>query len=99
MLITHEHFDHLDVDALADELGKRPSVRVYTHPAVATQLGDLSDAVTTVESGDAFEAAGFPIRAFGGLHAEIHPDVPRVANLGFLVGLALSPGRLLRRAR
>ena len=35
VLITHEHFDHLDVDALADELGKRPSVRVYTHPAVA----------------------------------------------------------------
>jgi L-ascorbate metabolism protein UlaG (beta-lactamase superfamily) len=93
VLITHEHFDHLDVDALADELGKRPSVRIYTHPAVATQLGDLSDAVTTVESGEAFEAAGFPIRAFGGLHAEIHPDVPRVPNLGFLVsGSLYHPG-------
>ncbi len=93
VLITHEHFDHLDVDALADELGKRPSVRIYTHPAVATQLGDLSDAVTTVESGDTFEAAGFAIRAFGGLHAEIHPDVPRVPNLGFLVaGSLYHPG-------
>ena len=89
VLITHEHFDHLDVDALADELSKRPSVRIYTHPAVASQLGDMSDAVTTVESGDAFEAAGFPIRAFGGLHAEIHPDVPRVPNLGFLVADSL----------
>ena len=85
VLITHEHFDHLDVDALADALGKRPSVRVFTHPAVADQLGALAGAVTTVDSGDAFEAAGFRVRAYGGLHAEIHPDLPRVPNLGFLV--------------
>ena len=37
VLITHEHVDHLDVDALADELGKRPSVRVFTHAAVAAK--------------------------------------------------------------
>jgi L-ascorbate metabolism protein UlaG (beta-lactamase superfamily) len=93
VLITHEHVDHLDVDALADELGKRPAVRIYTHEAVATQLGDLSEAVTTVESGDQFEAAGIPIRAFGGWHAEIHPDIPRVPNLGFLVaGSLYHPG-------
>src|SRR5262245_49779584 len=81
VLITHEHIDHLDVNALADELGKRPAVRIYTHTAVANQLGDLSEAVTTVDSGDQFEAAGMPIRAFGGWHAEIHADVPRVPNL------------------
>jgi L-ascorbate metabolism protein UlaG (beta-lactamase superfamily) len=85
VLITHEHFDHLDADALADELGKRPSVRVYTHAAVAGQLQALDGAVTSVSSGESFDAAGFRVRAFGGLHAEIHPDVPRVPNLGFLV--------------
>jgi L-ascorbate metabolism protein UlaG (beta-lactamase superfamily) len=85
VLITHEHFDHLDIDALADELGRRPSVRVFTHPDVAAKLDALGGVVTTVTSGEAFEAAGFRVRAYGGLHAEIHPDVPRVANLGFLV--------------
>jgi len=85
VLVTHEHFDHLDVDALADALGKRPSVTVYTHAEVLPQLDALAGAVTTVESGQEFQAAGFRVRAYGGRHAEIHPDVPRVANLGFLV--------------
>jgi L-ascorbate metabolism protein UlaG (beta-lactamase superfamily) len=85
VLITHEHFDHLNVDLLADALGKRPSVTVYTHPEVLPKLDALSGAVTTVESGQRFEAAGFAVRAYGGLHAEIYPELPRVANLGFLV--------------
>ena len=85
VLVTHEHFDHLDVDALADALAKRPSVAIYAHADVLPKLAPLDGAVTTVASGDAFTAARFGIRAFGGLHAEIHPDVPRVTNLGFLI--------------
>jgi L-ascorbate metabolism protein UlaG (beta-lactamase superfamily) len=85
VLITHEHMDHLDADKLADALGKRPSVTVYTHADVVPKLGALDGAVTTVASGESFEAAGFAVRAYGGWHAEIHPDVPRVVNLGFLV--------------
>jgi L-ascorbate metabolism protein UlaG (beta-lactamase superfamily) len=85
VLITHEHADHLDVDALADTLTKRPAVTVYTHTEVVPKLSGLDGIVTTVESGQAFEAAGFAVRAFGGRHAEIHPDVPRVVNLGFLL--------------
>jgi L-ascorbate metabolism protein UlaG (beta-lactamase superfamily) len=85
VLITHEHFDHIDVEKLADELSGRPAVRVYTHEAVLTKLAPLDGAVTTVESGQAFEAAGFRVRAYGGWHAVIHPDLPRVPNLGFLV--------------
>jgi L-ascorbate metabolism protein UlaG (beta-lactamase superfamily) len=85
VLITHEHFDHLNVDALADALGKRPTVTVHTHPDVLPKLDALAGAVTTVSSGESFTAAGFAVRAYGGLHAEIHRDLPRVANLGFLV--------------
>jgi len=85
VLITHEHMDHLDAGKLADALSKRPSVTVHTHPDVAAQLTELAGAVTTVESGDSFSAAGFSVRAYGGWHAVIHPFVQRVANLGFLV--------------
>jgi hypothetical protein len=58
---------------------------VFTHAAVVDQLAGLAGAVTTVASGESFEAAGFRVRAYGGWHAEIHPDVPRVPNLGYLV--------------
>lgn len=85
VLITHEHVDHMVVETLADELGKRPSVTIYTHPAVIEKLGDLASSATAVTSGDQFEAAGLKVRAYGGWHAEIHPDLPRIVNLGFLV--------------
>jgi L-ascorbate metabolism protein UlaG (beta-lactamase superfamily) len=85
VLITHEHFDHLDVEKLADELGRRPAMTLHTHPDVVPKLGPLAGAATTVESGQEFEAAGFRVRAYGGWHAVIHPDLPRVVNLGFLV--------------
>jgi L-ascorbate metabolism protein UlaG (beta-lactamase superfamily) len=85
ILITHEHVDHLDVDAIADALAKRPSVQLYTHADVAGKLADLGGVVTTISSGESFTAAGFGVRAYGGRHAVIHPDIPPVANLGYLV--------------
>lgn len=81
VLITHEHFDHLDIDKLRAATG----TTVYTHPGVAGKLHAIGGEVRTVEPGDAFVAAGFRVRASGGVHAEIHPDIPRVPNLGFLI--------------
>jgi L-ascorbate metabolism protein UlaG (beta-lactamase superfamily) len=85
VLITHEHVDHLDVEALGEALARRPSVDVYAHPEVVAKLADLPGTPRPVLSGDRFTAAGFTVRAYGGLHALIHPDVPRIANLGFYV--------------
>jgi L-ascorbate metabolism protein UlaG (beta-lactamase superfamily) len=85
VLITHEHVDHLDVGALSDVLVTRPSVTVYTHPDVVPQLAELDSVVSTVVAGDEFTAAGFRVRAYGGLHAEIHPEIPRVSNLGYFI--------------
>ncbi|NUT34654.1 MAG: MBL fold metallo-hydrolase [Hamadaea sp.] len=85
VLITHEHFDHLDVDKLADALAKRPAVTVHAHEAVVAKLGALDGATQTVASGESFSAAGFGVRAFGGWHALLHPEMTRVPNLGFLV--------------
>jgi L-ascorbate metabolism protein UlaG (beta-lactamase superfamily) len=85
VLITHEHFDHLDVDAVTDAWTHNPSLAVFAHADVLPKLGGLGDAVTAVEPGQTFIAAGFEVRAYGGRHAVIHPDIPRVANLGFRV--------------
>jgi L-ascorbate metabolism protein UlaG (beta-lactamase superfamily) len=92
VLITHEHADHLDVDKLADALERRPGLHIYTHPAVAAKLGDLGDVLHPVNSGQTFDAAGFEVRAFGGWHAVIHPDLPVIPNLGFLIGGVYHPG-------
>jgi hypothetical protein len=38
-----------------------------------------------VGPGDAFTAAGFEVSVHGEWHAVIHPEIPRVRNVGFLV--------------
>ncbi len=92
VLITHEHIDHVDPEALAS----RPGLRVYAHPDVLPKLTAFADVVTAVEAGTEFSAAGFTVRAYGGQHAVIHPDIPRIANLGFLIsdgtGSVYTPG-------
>ncbi len=85
ILLTHEHFDHLDVQKLVDAVAKRPAITVYTHPEVTPKLGEFGGAVTGVVPGDEFTAAGFSVRTYGGLHAIIHPELPRVANVGFFI--------------
>jgi L-ascorbate metabolism protein UlaG (beta-lactamase superfamily) len=83
VLVTHEHPDHLDVDKLA---GRPDATTVYAHPDVVAKL---TGAVHAVAVGDEFQAAGFQVRAYGGQHALIHPDIPRIANLGFLIEQAV----------
>jgi L-ascorbate metabolism protein UlaG (beta-lactamase superfamily) len=85
VLITHEHPDHLEVDRLADTLAQRPGLRVYAHPDVLPKLTAFADVVTVVAAGTEFDAAGLKIRAYGGQHAVIHPEIPRIANLGYLI--------------
>jgi L-ascorbate metabolism protein UlaG (beta-lactamase superfamily) len=85
VLITHEHGDHLSLDALTEALARRPAVRIFTHPEVVAKLGDLASVATAVNSGDDFTAAGFGVRVYGGWHALIHQDLPRVPNLGYVI--------------
>ncbi|GGQ41268.1 MBL fold metallo-hydrolase [Couchioplanes azureus] len=85
VLVTHEHFDHVDVDALTEALTARPELAVYAHADVLPTLGGFAGKVTAVEPGAQFDAAGFTVRAYGGRHAVIHDDIPRIANLGYLV--------------
>lgn len=87
VLITHEHADHVDVDALAAARAADPALVVYTHPALAGQLGAVA-----VEAGDTFTAAGFGVRVVGGMHAEIVDGLPGCPNVGFVVDGIYHPG-------
>ncbi|MET8836395.1 MBL fold metallo-hydrolase [Micromonospora sp. NPDC004540] len=83
VLITHEHPDHVNVEALTRALDKRP-VPVLGPASLAGVLGDAAEALTVVTPGESFTAAGVAVRAYGGQHAVIHPDIPVVQNLGYL---------------
>ncbi len=82
VLITHEHFDHLDVDRLA---AASPAWRSAPARRSPPSSADLPGKVQVVRHGDDFQAAGFAVKVFGEWHAKNHPDVPIVQNVGFLV--------------
>jgi L-ascorbate metabolism protein UlaG (beta-lactamase superfamily) len=86
VLITHEHFDHVDPERLRKAMDADPALEVWTNRSVAGQLEGLGDRVHVVGHGDAVTAAGFDVHVHGELHAVIHPDIPRIPNIGFLVG-------------
>ena len=96
VLITHEHFDHFEPDRLRRAMDADPALEVWTNRSVADQLTGTGGRVHVVGAGDTFSAAGFDVRVHGELHAVIHPEIPRIANVGFLVdGLVFHPGDAL----
>jgi glyoxylase-like metal-dependent hydrolase (beta-lactamase superfamily II) len=93
VLITHEHTDHLDHDRVVAAAQADPRLRIWAPAAVAATLLELGDQVVTVGADESFEAAGFAVQTFGGQHALIHPLIPIVANIGFLIdGTVFHPG-------
>ncbi|MET7645844.1 MBL fold metallo-hydrolase [Streptomyces sp. NPDC005426] len=93
LLITHEHFDHFDEELIARELEARPELRVYGPASVVERWSGRRGQVTVVAAGDNVAVAGFDVSVFGDLHASIHRDIPRVANVGYLVdGRLYHPG-------
>ncbi|WP_112136679.1 MBL fold metallo-hydrolase [Glycomyces dulcitolivorans] len=90
IFITHEHLDHCDPDAVRALRKARPDVPVYGPAAIASTLGDLP--FTTVSAGDAIPVAGTEVKVFGEHHAVIHPDIPIVQNVAYLVDGVYHPG-------
>nr|WP_296063723.1 MBL fold metallo-hydrolase [uncultured Actinoplanes sp.] len=86
VLLTHEHVDHVDAGALTEAATARPGLRLFAHADVLATVAGLAEISTAVEPGQEFEAAGYQVRTFGGQHAVIHPDIPQIVNVAFLVG-------------
>ncbi|MFI1015194.1 MBL fold metallo-hydrolase [Streptomyces sp. NPDC020965] len=95
VLVTHEHPDHYDEGRLRAALAA--GAEVWAPRSVAEQISAaFPGRVHTVGHGDTFAAAGFGVQVHGELHAVIHPDLPRVTNVGFLVdGSVFHPGDAL----
>lgn len=82
VLVTHQHPDHLDRDRLTALLETNPDARLHCDEGTGERL-DV--ACTVVRAGDRIDL-GTPVQVHGALHAVIHPDIPRIPNVGYLVG-------------
>jgi L-ascorbate metabolism protein UlaG (beta-lactamase superfamily) len=83
VLLTHEHPDHYDAGHL-----RATDARVFTIEAVAQRLRsdapDVAERLTVVTPGESLDV-GVPVQVVGEKHAVIHPELPRVANSGYLL--------------
>ncbi len=96
VLVTHEHPDHFVPDRLRAALDADPALEIWTNASVAGQLDGPAGRVHVVGHGDAVTAAGIEVQVHGELHAVIHPDIPQITNIGFLVaGQVFHPGDAL----
>ncbi|HET7029745.1 MAG TPA: MBL fold metallo-hydrolase [Candidatus Limnocylindrales bacterium] len=89
VLVTHEHFDHVDRLRLAG-LGA---------PVFAPAGADIpSLPFEPLAVGEEREIAGFRVRAVGGRHATLLDDQPVPVNLGYVIdGAVYHPGDSLAR--
>jgi L-ascorbate metabolism protein UlaG (beta-lactamase superfamily) len=86
VLFTHQHADHQDVERLRPLLDRNPGVRVVADRGSAGPLGEAGAEVEVVDDGDELEIGGVGVRVAGREHALVHPDIPVVPNVGYLVG-------------
>jgi L-ascorbate metabolism protein UlaG (beta-lactamase superfamily) len=93
VLVTHEHADHVVPDRLRAALDADPALEVWTNRSVAGLLEGAGSRVHVVGAGDALTVAGFDVHVHGELHAVVHPEIPQIPNVGFLVeGQVFHPG-------
>lgn len=89
ILVTHEHADHLDQDRVVAFLTANPAVELWAPQgavdALRPALGDGAERLHAVGGGEEFSAAGLAVRTFGDQHALIHPLIPVIGNVGYLV--------------
>lgn len=88
VLVTHQHPDHLDPAALPALLRANPKARLIVEPSIrtASESGDLDLPGADALAPDDQTAIGdVLVTAVGGAHAVIHPDIPRIGNVGYVL--------------
>ncbi|OBK14890.1 MBL fold metallo-hydrolase [Mycobacterium asiaticum] len=92
ILVTHQHPDHVDVSRLPALLEGNPKAALYADAETTAQLGEPC---RVVHVGDELSVGSVTIRAVGGRHAVIHPEIPVIENISYLVGDGEHQARLM----
>ncbi|SDS11607.1 MBL fold metallo-hydrolase [Microlunatus soli] len=99
ILVTHQHADHIDAEFVPALLRANPGATVIVEPSVLALAGKEGQGgpipelpgAGSLAPGDSTTIGGLSITAAGGQHAIIHADVPRIGNVGYLIGGAGEP--------
>ena len=86
ILVTHEHPDHLQVDVVERLRVAQPSLKILTQQAVGMMLDKAGVTSELLLDGRSKRLGDLTIAAFGKQHEVIVPEVPVVANTGYLIG-------------
>ena len=93
ILLTHEHMDHVNEAAINAALADRPDLRVYAPEALRGMFAAHPDQFSAVSAGDELKLGSLGVTVHGAQHAVIHPSIPAVANVGYLLdGTVYHPG-------
>lgn len=84
IVVTHQHNDHLDPDAVPGLVADNPGARLFVEPAAMGQVDALRDA--TAFTADLEEdLGGLRLRGVGQQHAVINEFIPRITNTGVVL--------------
>ncbi len=81
IVVTHQHPDHLDVTRLPALVRANPGARVLCDPQSQPVLAGLGIAAD-LHPTDGTTVGAVTLTPVGHLHALIHEDIPRIANVG-----------------
>ncbi|GAA2108506.1 MBL fold metallo-hydrolase [Kocuria atrinae] len=89
VLITHVHPDHYDAKRLTAALAGDPELNIYAPQSVIDELaeasGEAAGRLHAVTADSTLSLGPFEVKTFGGQHALIHPLIPTVDNVGFVI--------------
>lgn len=86
ILVTHQHFDHLDGDRLPALVAANPTAALIVDQDTVAKTAELGLAAEEVRPGDTVTLGGAEVTVVGGRHAYIHPDVEMPTNAGYVIG-------------
>lgn len=85
ILVTHQHPDHADTARLPALVAANPGAVLRADPQTAAQLGGPWQAARV---GSPFTVGGVRVDVGGGKHAVIHPEVPVIDNVAYLLDVS-----------
>ncbi|XVX21733.1 MBL fold metallo-hydrolase [Actinomycetota bacterium] len=81
IIVTHQHPDHLDPERMPDLVRANPDAQLVSDPESVAVLAGLG-LEARAQDGAAWQAGGVSVTPVGEIHALIHDEIPRIANVG-----------------